>query len=115
MSDDFKLVYCDDGKGGNLLDKKGNAKNGKKTFVEVNPNDHCLKLRIEKKGRGGKTVSVIDELPHNPEYFKTILKELKRYCGTGGTLKDSQIEMQGVQLDKIRTFLEKKGFKVKGS
>ena len=115
MSDDYKLIYCDDGQGGNLLDKKGNTKNTKKLFVDINPAEYCLKLHIEKKGRGGKTVSIIDELPNNPTYFKTILKELKRYCGTGGTFKEQQIEMQGMQLDKIRVFLEKKGFKVKGS
>lgn len=115
MSNDSRLVYCDDGQGGNLLDKKGRQKSKKGDSVAIiTPANYCLKLRIEKKGRGGKTVSVIDELPNNPKYFKDLLKELKRYCGTGGTLKGQTIEMQGEQLEKVRQFLTKKGFQVKG-
>lgn len=113
-NDDFKLVYCDDGEGNNLLDRKGRRKGEMPNLEEIVPAQTILKLRIEKKGRGGKTVTVIEELPYNPKYFKDLLKELKRYCGSGGTLKASQIEMQGMQIDKVRTFLIKKGFVVKG-
>jgi translation initiation factor 1 len=113
-SDDYKLVYCDDGQGGNLLDRKGRKKDEKPKLKQVTPSEVILKLRIEKKGRGGKTVTVIDELPNNPKYFKDLLKQLKRYCGSGGTLKAEQIEMQGQQMDKVRDFLNKKGFQVKG-
>jgi translation initiation factor 1 len=105
-----KLVYSSDGSGENLLKK--NKK--KKSYPEVKPEEITLKLRIEKKGRGGKSVSVIYELPDNPPYFKKLSKELKNYCGTGGSFKDTQMEIQGEQLDKIRLFLEKRGFTVKG-
>ena len=115
MSDgDFRLVFVDDGNGKNLLDKKGRYPKQNKSEDAVVPAQTILKLRIEKKGRGGKTVTVIDELPNNQKYFKLLLKELKRYCGSGGTVKLPTIEMQGNQLDKVRTFLEKKGFQVKG-
>lgn len=114
MSDDYKLVFSDDGSGKNLLDKKGRQKSKTQNDIEITTSEYCLKLRIEKKGRGGKTVSIIDELPNNQKYFKDLLKELKRYCGSGGTLKSCSIEMQGDQVDKIRQFLLKKGFQVKG-
>ena len=113
-NDESSLVYCDDGRGGNLLDRKGRKKGEKASVEEVTPAQTILKLRIEKKGRGGKTVTVVDELPNNPKYFKGLLKELKRYCGSGGTVKGAQIEMQGQQIDKVRDFLVKKGFQVKG-
>jgi len=106
-----KLIYSSDGSGENLVKK--NKK--KKSYDVVVPSETTLKLRIEKKGRGGKTVSIVYELPENPDYFKKLAKALKAYCGTGGSLKESHIEVQGEQLDKIRKFLEKKGFKVKGS
>ena len=110
-----EIVYSSDGSGKNLVGKK--RKKGKKTeknLVEINPQETCLKLRIEKKGRGGKAVTVIYELPDNPQYFKKLLKELKNFCGTGGSQKESTLEIQGDQRDKIREFLLKKGFQTKG-
>ncbi len=105
-----KLVYSSDGSGENLL-----KKNKKKVqYSDIIPAEVVLKLRIEKKGRGGKSVSVIFELPENPPYFKKLTKELKNFCGTGGSFKETQIEIQGEQLEKIRQFLIKKGFTVKG-
>jgi translation initiation factor 1 len=106
-----KLIYSSDGSGRNLaLDEKG----PKASSRDLVPSEICLKLRIEKKGRGGKAVTVIYEVPNNPAYFKKLLKELKNHCGTGGSQKDSTLEIQGDQRPKIREFLEKKGFKVKG-
>tara|TARA_B100000029_G_scaffold13038_1_gene13622 strand:+ start:47 stop:379 length:333 start_codon:yes stop_codon:yes gene_type:complete len=110
MSDDENIVYSSDGSGKNLVNKKKK----KETFSEVTPEETTLKLRIEKKGRGGKAVTVIYELPSNPPYFKKLLKELKNYCGTGGSQKKDHLEIQGDQRDKVREFLLKKGFKVKG-
>ena len=69
-------------------------------------------MRIEKKGRGGKSVTVVLDLPNNPEYFKKLCKKIKSYCGSGGSYKDRTIEVQGDQRDKVQTFLEKLGFKV---
>lgn len=104
------VIYSSDGSGKNI------AKNSKKkeTFEEIIPQSVCIKLRIEKKGRGGKSVTILYELPNNPPYFKKLGKELKNFCGTGGANKDDTIEIQGEQREKIRAFLEKKGFQVKG-
>ena len=72
------------------------------------------KLRIEKKGRGGKTVTVVDGLPRNAAFLKTLGQELKRACGTGGAAEDGAIELQGDLRDRVREVLLKKGFVVKG-
>lgn len=72
------------------------------------------KLRIEKSGRSGKTVTVIDGLPGNAEFLKQLGQELKRACGTGGAVLETGVELQGDLRDRVREFLAKKGFVVKG-
>lgn len=76
------------------------------------------KLRIEKAGRGGKTVTVIDELPKQEIFLRDLAKELKSKCGTGGTYslegKEGVIEIQGDKRDQVRAFFIKKNFKFKG-
>jgi translation initiation factor 1 len=72
------------------------------------------KLRMEKKGRGGKSVTVIAGLPNNADFLDTLCKDLKRTCGTGGTVAGDTIELQGDLRDRVREFLVKKSFTVKG-
>jgi translation initiation factor 1 len=72
------------------------------------------KLRVEKKGRGGKTVTVVDGLPRNAAFLKDLSLELKRACGTGGAAVDGAIELQGDLRDRARAFLVRKGMTVKG-
>ena len=72
------------------------------------------KLRMEKKGRGGKTVTVVDGLPRNEAFLKELSQELKRACGTGGTVVDGGIELHGDLRDRVRDVLAQKGFTVKG-
>lgn len=72
------------------------------------------KLRIEKSGRGGKVVTVIDGLPNNAEFLKTLASELKQLCGTGGAVRDATIELQGDRRERVRPHLTGKGIRVKG-
>ena len=72
------------------------------------------KLRMEKKGRGGKTVTVVDGLPHNDAFLKDLSQDLKRTCGTGGAVAEGAIELQGDLRDRVREVLLKKGLVVKG-
>jgi translation initiation factor 1 len=72
------------------------------------------KLRVEKAGRGGKTVSVVYDLPRNAAFLKELCQELKRACGTGGAVRDGAVELQGDLRDRIRELLRQKGFGVKG-
>jgi translation initiation factor 1 len=72
------------------------------------------RLRIEKSGRGGKTVTVVDGLPRNRALLKQLASELKQACGSGGTIGDTHVEIQGDQRDAIRPLLAAKGWMVKG-
>ena len=78
------------------------------------PGKIVAKLRMEKKGRSGKAVTVVAGLPHNAAFLKELCQELKRACGTGGAVTDDTIELQGDLRDRIREFLLKKAFVVKG-
>ena len=57
---------------------------------------------MEKKGRGGKTVTVVDGLPDNAAFLKELSQELKRLCGTGGAVADGAVELQGDLRDRVR-------------
>ncbi len=72
------------------------------------------KLRMEKKGRSGKTVTVIAGLPRNAAFLKEVCAELKRACGTGGAVAEDTIELQGDLRDRVRQYLQDKAFIVKG-
>ena len=82
--------------------------------TESVPAQIVAKLRVEKKGRGGKTVTVVDGLPHNAVFLKALSHELKRACGTGGAAGDGAVELQGDLRERVREFLLKKGYVVKG-
>ncbi len=73
----------------------------------------CVRITRETKGRKGKGVTVITGLPLPAEQLAVLGKALKKLCGSGGTVKDGRIEIQGEQTDKIKTALLERGFKVK--
>lgn len=77
------------------------------------PKDGVVRVALEKKGRGGKTVSVITGLTGSEDSLKELAAELKRRCGTGGTLKDKVIEIQGDHRDTLVELLKSKGFTAK--
>jgi translation initiation factor 1 len=78
------------------------------------PDRIVAKLRLEKKGRGGKTVSVVYDLPDNAVFLKALCQELKRACGTGGAAAERSVELQGDHREKLRELLAQKGYAVKG-
>jgi translation initiation factor 1 len=81
---------------------------------ETIPGRLVAKLRMEKKGRGGKTVTVVHGLPNNAAFLKDLCQELKRACGTGGAVDEGAIELQGDLRDRVRECLTRKGIVVKG-
>jgi translation initiation factor 1 len=81
---------------------------------ETVPDRVVAKLRTEKKGRGGKTVTVVYGLPRNAELLRELSQELKRACGAGGTVIDDGVEIQGELRDRVRDVLIKRGYVVKG-
>ena len=76
------------------------------------------KLSIEKSGRAGKTVTVIDGFPKINIFLKELTKKLKNSCGSGGTYlmdgKEGKIEIQGDKREHIRKALGALGIKFKG-
>ena len=69
---------------------------------------------MEKKGRSGKTVTVVYGLPQNAEFLKELSQELKRACGTGGTVVEGGVELQGDLRPRVRDVLAQRGYIVKG-
>jgi translation initiation factor 1 len=90
------------------------CKCSQRTGHESVPARIVAKLRVEKKGRGGKTVTVVDGLPRNAAFLKDLCQELKRACGTGGTVVEGAVELQGDLRDRVRELLLHKGLGVKG-
>jgi translation initiation factor 1 len=91
-----------------------NCQCSKNQAREAVPDRVVAKLRLETKGRGGKGVTVVYDLPRNAEFLKTLSQELKRSCGVGGTSTDDTIELQGDQRERLRALLKAKGYLVKG-
>jgi translation initiation factor 1 len=81
---------------------------------EAVPDRPVAKLRMEKAGRGGKTVTVVFGLPNNAAFLKELSQDLKRACGTGGTATGDGVELQGDLRARVREILRGKGFVVKG-
>lgn len=73
--------------------------------------DGIVRVKRETKGRKGKGVSIIEGLDLDDTELKKVAKELKQYCGTGGTVKDHAIEIQGDNRDQILTYFNKKNIK----
>lgn len=75
--------------------------------------DGIIRIHREKSGRGGKEVSLIKGLPLTHDALTALAKELKAKCGTGGTVKDAVIEIQGDHRERLKGMLEAKGYVVK--
>ena len=86
----------------------------KRSSDEPLPARIVAKLRIEKKGRGGKTVTVVYDLPKNDAFLKELGARLKRECGTGGAVTEGGVELQGDMRDRVRVILQGLGYTVKG-
>ena len=76
-------------------------------------NDGIVRVQKESKNRGGKTVSVVYGLPLTGDEMSDLATRLKRGCGTGGTVKDRTIIIQGDKIDYIIRFLQQEGYTVK--
>jgi translation initiation factor 1 len=78
------------------------------------PERIVAKLRIERTGRKGKTVTVVDGLPANTAFLADLARDLKRACGSGGTVGEGRVEIQGDHRTPIRRLLAARGWTVKG-
>lgn len=75
--------------------------------------DGNVKVRRETNGRGGKTVTTIAGLALNAVELQSLLKDLKRLCGAGGSVKDGVLEVQGDHCDLVLRELHRRGIKAK--
>ncbi len=77
--------------------------------------DRVVRLQRSRGGRGGKTVTIITGLALNEIQLRKLLKKLKIHCGTGGTIKEENLELQGDQIQPAIDFLRKDGYQPKQS
>lgn len=82
---------------------------------DLPPSQQTLKVEVSRKGRGGKTVTVISGFQHSPQSLSTLAKQLKAQCGSGGTAKDDRIEIQGDHAQTLMDLLVTKGYRAKRS
>ncbi len=120
MSKNIRLVYSTDPKENRICPKC------KELLAECEcvsldapiPSTFTVIFRLEKNGRGGKTVTVLDGLPKNENLLKDLTKELKSKCGTGGTYDFSDkagfIEIQGDKREAIKKIFDAKKIRYKG-
>lgn len=104
--DDLDIVFSTD---------KGRIKPEKKKHSSKPKGDGIVRVGRETKGRKGKGMTVITGVPTHPEGLRSLAKELKQKCGTGGTVKDGVIEIQGDHRDLLINELQSRGYTVKRS
>ena|SRR2546425_10187541 len=83
------------------------------TGIPIHRGTGIVRVMRDRKHRGGKTVTVITGVPGNESEMATLAQRLKKLCGSGGTVKDGNIEIQGDHCDKVQAKLAELGYKVK--
>ncbi len=81
--------------------------------VQKKKSDGIVRIMRDRKQRGGKTVTVITGVAGNESELLALSQQLKKLCGTGGTVKEGNIEIQGDHCTKIQEKLTALGYKVK--
>ena len=87
----------------------------KQASSNIPAGDGIVRVGRETKGRKGKAVTLITGVPLSAAELKRLARELKARCGSGGTVKDGTIEIQGDHRDKLTEVLRSKGWVVKQS
>ena len=75
--------------------------------------DGIVRVQRETKGRGGKAVTIVRGAPVDAAGLAKLGQELKASCGSGGTVKDGTVEVQGDHVEKVLALLQQRGWKVK--
>jgi len=89
----------------------GKAKEEDTTNLPANAQK--LTVRKEKKGRGGKTVTVVEGYKGNPQTLETLCKKVKQQCGVGGSVDRKTFIIQGDKADQVVKILIKEGYNAK--
>lgn len=80
---------------------------------DLPPAQQDLRVQVSRKGRKGKSVTIVSGFAHNSKTLEALAKKLKSQCGSGGTVKDNTIEIQGEHATKLVSLLVDKGYKAK--
>jgi translation initiation factor 1 len=91
----------------------GNPEVFERGVPDLPPNQQNVRIQVSRKGRGGKTVSIVSGFQSKPETLTDLAKKLKAQCGTGGAMKDDTIEIQGDHAQKLLQILTGLGYKAK--
>lgn len=81
--------------------------------ADADPSKQTVRVVADRKRRAGKTVTVASGFQHAPETLSALATTLKKKCGSGGTAKDGEIEIQGDHVTRLASELEKLGYRVK--
>ena len=79
-------------------------------LTTLEPSKQKLRLRLDTKHRGGKAVTLVEGFVGTTADQEALGKQLKAYCGTGGSVKDGEILVQGDNRDKVLQWLQKNGY-----
>ena len=94
----------------------GNVDNSsalERAVPDLPPNQQDIRIQATRSGRKGKTVTVVTGFQHKPKTLTKLLKKLKSQCGSGGTVKEDSLEIQGDHKQKLLTTLTELGYKAK--
>jgi translation initiation factor 1 len=104
-----KLVWTSDPDEARRLRESGTLD----TPADVETAKQTIRVAVDRKRRAGKTVTVASGFQHTPESLASLAGMLKKKCGSGGTAKDGEIEIQGDHAARIADELRKLGYRVK--
>ncbi|MEZ0123336.1 MAG: stress response translation initiation inhibitor YciH [Candidatus Reddybacter sp.] len=104
MKKNSRLVYSTD---------KGRIKTPDNDTAATPEGDGIVRIRRETSGRKGNAATTISGVPLPEAELKTLAKKLKQSCGSGGSVKNGVIEIQGDHREKMRELLSKDGYTVK--
>lgn len=80
---------------------------------DLPPQQQQVRIQASRAGRKGKTVTIVTGLHLNLDSLNSLLKQLKNQCGSGGTLKENTIEIQGDHAQKLLQIMTTLGYKAK--
>ena len=84
-----------------------------KAAAKAAPGDGVVRVSRETKGRGGKAVTLVRGLPLPADELSALGKQLRHACGSGGTVKDGVLEVQGDHIERVMALLQQQGWKPK--